>query len=100
MRSGGKADDNQTRFRIAERRHGPAPISPIAIGPPLDARDFLKVVNQTRALAAIRNFALQNREIVFRHTTHQYPAVPSIRGFEIIRCVPDSSPFLDMLRKN
>src|ERR1700676_450628 len=99
MRSRRKADNDKTRCRITEGRHEAPPIRPVAVGAPLDACDLLEVVNQTRALAAIRNFALKNREIVFRHTTPQYSTVLLIRGFEIIRCVPDSPPFLSMLRK-
>ena len=64
MCGGREANDHQSCLGIAERGHGASPIGPVAIGAALGARDFLAVVHQARALAAIRDFALEHRELV------------------------------------
>src|SRR5580765_7636742 len=59
MRAGRESDDDQACVRVAKGRHGPSPISPIAIRASLGARDFLAVMHQSGTLTALRDFAFE-----------------------------------------
>src|SRR5207237_811665 len=70
VRGGGQSDDQQARTRIAEARHGTAPIRPIAKAAHLDARHFLAPRHQPRTSAALDDLAMEQVE------PSQEPRVP------------------------
>jgi len=62
MRGGSESDNENRGLRVAESRHRPAPILPVAIRPPLVARHVFAITHQPRAQAALRDTALEQSE--------------------------------------
>ena len=56
MRTGCEANDQHTRFWVAESGYGPAPVFLISICPALDARHFLTPFHQALTFATGNNF--------------------------------------------
>jgi hypothetical protein len=54
-----QTDDHQFGLRVAEGRHGPPPVGPIAVRAALSPRNLLAVAHQPRALPARRDFAFE-----------------------------------------
>ena len=60
MRRGSQAQNKKLRLRIAESRHGLAPIVPVAKRASLHARDFFAILHKSRALSARDDLIVQN----------------------------------------
>ena len=66
MRCGCKTDEEQSRVRIAEARHRPAPVRVVAMRAFLLARDALTVLSQARTAFACHDRAMHVSEPVHR----------------------------------
>ena len=57
--SGSEAENQHAGARVAEGWHGAAPIDLVAVGPPLEFRDFRSMGAQARAAPALDDFLLE-----------------------------------------
>jgi hypothetical protein len=57
-----EAEDQDSRLRVAERRHGPAPVFLVTIGAPFGGSDGGAMFAKTRAAFAPGDFLLQKIE--------------------------------------